>query len=53
MNSIKDGVLKVESASLSYAFELTLFYNQEAKEYDWFLLSFEHKIDKLTKIEKV
>lgn len=53
MDSVKDGILKVESKSQSFTFEVTLYYNQEHKEFDWFLLSFDHKLEKLKKTEKV
>ncbi len=50
---MKEGILKIEPEDKSFSFELTLFYNQEQKDLDWFLLSVEHKIEKLTKVEKV
>ena len=52
-NSIKDGVLTIEPINKAYMFELTLLYNNEHKDFDWFLLSFEYKLEKITKLEKV
>jgi len=49
---IKEGILKAEAGNLAYSFELTLYYNQEHKAYDWFLISFDHKLQKLTKVDK-
>ncbi len=50
---IKEGILTVKSIKNSYSFEMTLYYNQDQKEFDWFLLSFEHSLETITKVDKV
>ena len=50
---IKEGILTVKSTKNFYSFEMTLYYNSDQKEFDWFLLSFEHSLETITKVDKV
>jgi len=49
---IKEGILTVKSTKNFYSFEMTLYYNSEHKDFDWFLLSFEHSLETISKVDK-
>jgi hypothetical protein len=49
MIRVEEGILKVESKSIN--FEMTIY--EKDGYYNWYLLTFEHKLDKIIGIDKV